>query len=123
MGKDFITKNDTLIICLNGEIDQYAVAILKEKIDIEIEVTSKKNLIFDLRDVTLMDSSGIGLILGRYKLVKMLGGGVALCNASPAVKKIIDLSGITKIIPHCKNRESAENSFDKTINSERGESK
>ena len=123
MGKDFKHGYNALIICLNGEIDQYAVAVLKEKIDIEIEVTSTKNLIFDLRDVTLMDSSGIGLIIGRYKLVKMLGGGVALCNASPTVKKIIDLSGITKIIPHYKNRESAEKSFDKNIDPERGEGK
>lgn len=123
MGKDFIVKNDALIVCLSGEIDQYAVAVLKEKIDIEIEVTSKKNLIFDLRDVTLMDSSGIGLILGRYKLVKMYDGGVALCSASSTVKKIIDLSGINKIIPHYKKREEAENSFDKNINSERGENK
>lgn len=123
MGKDFIVKNDALIVCLSGEIDQYAVAALKEKIDIEIEVTSKRNLIFDLRDVTLMDSSGIGLILGRYKLVKMYDGAVALCSASSTVKKIIDLSGITKIIPHYKKREEAENSFDKNINSERGENK
>ena len=123
MGKDFKHGNNALIVCLNGEIDQYAVAVLKEKIDIEIEVTSIKNLIFDLRDVTLMDSSGIGLILGRYKLVKMLGGGVALCNATPTVKKIIDLSGITKIIPHYKNRETAENSLDKNKSSERGENK
>lgn len=123
MGKDFIVKNDALIVCLSGEIDQYAAAVLKEKIDIEIEVTSKKNLIFDLRDVTLMDSSGIGLILGRYKLVKMYSGSVALCGASPTVKKIIDLSGITKIIPHFKKREEAENSFDKNINSERRENK
>ena len=123
MSKDFKVKNDALIICLSGEIDQYAVAVLKEKIDIEVEVTSKKNLIFDLRDVTLMDSSGIGLILGRYKLVKTYGGGVAFYGASPTVKKIIDLSGITKIIPHYKNREEAESSFDKNINSERGENK
>ena len=123
MGKDFIVKNDALIVCLSGEIDQYAVAALKEKIDIEIEVTSKRNLIFDLRDVTLMDSSGIGLILGRYKLVKMYDGSGALFGASPTVKKIIDLSGITKIIPHYKKREEAESSFDKNINSERRENK
>lgn len=123
MAKDFKHGNNALVVCLSGEIDQYAVAVLKEKIDIEIEVASKKNLIFDLRDVTLMDSSGIGLILGRYKLVKMCGGGVALCGAPPTVKKIIDLSGITKIIPHYKNRQEAESSFDKNINSERGENK
>ena len=123
MGKDFKVKNNALIVFLNGEIDQYAVAVLKEKIDIEIEVTSKKNLIFDLRDVTLMDSSGIGLILGRYKLIKMLDGGVALCNANSTVKKIIDLSGITKIIPYYKNCEEAISSFDRINNSERGENK
>ena len=70
-----------------------------------------------------MDSSGIGLILGRYKLIKMLDGGVALCNANSTVKKIIDLSGITKIIPYYKNCEEAISSFDRINNSERGENK
>lgn len=123
MAKDFLIKNNSLVVCLNGEIDQYVVAELKDKIDIEIEVTAKKNLIFDLSNVTLMDSSGIGLILGRYKKIKILNGGVALCNASSSVKKIIDLSGITKIIPYYKNRDLADNSFEENISSERGDNK
>lgn len=123
MAKDFLVKSNSLVVLLNGEIDQYVVTELKDRIDVEIEATARKNLIFDLSNVTLMDSSGIGLILGRYKVLKALGGSVAVSGASPSVKRIIDLSGISKIIPYYKNRDAADKSFDSAINAERSENK
>ena len=98
MPKNFTTGKNALIIRLCGEIDQYAAAELKSSIDIEIENSSKKNLIFDLGDVELMDSSGIGLVMGRYKLMKNLSGTVVIENAPNAIKKVMRMAGIEKLI-------------------------
>ena len=99
---------NALIITLNGEIDQYAAAELKEFIDIEIQSTSKKNIIIDLREVDMMDSSGIGLIVGRYKSATSLGKKFAVCNANETVKRMIELSGITRVINYHNTLSVAE---------------
>ena len=111
MPKLFVEKNNSLTIMLSGEIDQHIVTNLKDSIDVEIEHTGKKILIFDLSNVSLMDSSGIGLILGRYKKMTSISGKIAICGASPTVKRIIELSGITKLIPYFSNRDCAQRSL------------
>lgn len=111
MANNFRNGRNSLIVNLYGEIDQYAAAELKEAIDIEIENSPKKNLIFDLSEVTLMDSSGIGLIVGRYKLIVSLGGKMALCNASKSVAKMLRLSGIEKVVPNYESLQKAEKSL------------
>lgn len=113
MANDFQLGKNSLIVRLQGEIDQYAAAELKEGIDIEIENSPKKNLIFDLKGVDLMDSSGIGLIVGRYKLITSLGGKMALCNASKTVAKMLRLSGIEKIVKHYQTLAEAEKALTK----------
>ncbi len=116
MSKNFSVVKNALVVHLHGEIDQYAAAELKEIIDIEIENSSKKNLIFDLSGVSLMDSSGIGLIVGRFKLLASLGGKVLICNASENILKIVTLSGIQKVIEIFKTLHEAE----KSLSSEKG---
>ena len=46
-----------------------------------------------------MDSAGIGMILGRYKMITMFGGTMDMINVTPSVKKVFEMSGITKLIP------------------------
>ena len=58
-----------------------------------------KKVIFDFDSVTFMDSSGIGLIIGRYKFTNMLGGKLEVANLTQNVKKIFEMSGILKLIP------------------------
>ena len=67
--------------------------------DYEIERYMPKKVIFDFDSVTFMDSAGIGLIIGRYKFVKMLGGTVELANLTSSIKKIFEMSGILRLIP------------------------
>ena len=111
MSKQFSLGKNALIVNLSGEIDQYAAAQLKEIIDIEVENSPRKNLVFDLKEVTMMDSSGIGLIVGRYKLVSSLGGKLLLCNASETVAKMLKLSGIEKVIKLYPTLNDAEKSL------------
>ena len=58
-----------------------------------------KEVIFDFNKVSFMDSAGIGLVIGRYKLANMLGGKVRVANLTTPVKKIFEMSGMLKIIP------------------------
>ena len=94
MERFFEIDGDALIIRLSGEIDHHVSTELRRDIDAEIELFDMIHLIFDFSDVTFMDSSGIGMILGRYKKVAPLGGSVTIRNANRLVKQILDMSGV-----------------------------
>ena len=64
-----------------------------------------RKVIFDFSNVAFMDSAGIGMLLGRYKVIKMLGGQLELMNVNKQVEKVFEISGILKIIPLIKNNE------------------
>lgn len=87
----------SLLLEITEEIDHHAVEIIRRKADYEITRYMPRKVIFDFRHVTFMDSAGIGMVLGRYKMMKMLGGSVEMINVSPMLKKIFEMSGITKI--------------------------
>ena len=111
MPKQFEKTKNAIVVHLKGEIDQCAASEIRELMDIEIVNSQKKNLIINLKDVTLMDSSGIGLIVGRYKTAKAFGGKTVLCCANSAVSKMIDLSGIGKIIAQYSSINEADNAL------------
>lgn len=87
----------SLLFEITEEIDHHAVESIRRKADYEITRYMPRKVIFDFRHVTFMDSAGIGMVLGRYKMMKMLGGSVEMINVSPMLKKIFEMSGITKI--------------------------
>ena len=99
--------NNTLVVKINGDMDHNNAAIVRHKIDKEIKTRPIKNIVFDFGDLEFMDSSGIGLILGRYKLVKGLNGNIYIARPKPSVMKIINISGLHKIIPIYDNLEKA----------------
>ena len=111
MDRKIVKYKNSVAVFLDGELDQYAAAEIKSKIDVEMENSDKKNLIIDLSKVTLMDSSGIGLIIGRYKRLGAIGGKVAISGGNSGIRKVIDLSGIKKIIPYFENADEADKSF------------
>ncbi|MBQ1545911.1 MAG: anti-sigma factor antagonist [Clostridia bacterium] len=82
---------------LSGEIDHHASRGIRQVIDGEIERNHPSVLSLDFRNVRFMDSSGIGLIMGRYRLIKMTGGVVRLENVPPPLERIIALSGVRSI--------------------------
>lgn len=90
-------KDKSLLFEITEEIDHHAVELIRRKADYEITRYMPRKVIFDFRHVTFMDSAGIGMVLGRYKMMKMLGGSVEMINVSPMLKKIFEMSGITKI--------------------------
>ena len=99
MESKFYEKDKLLIFKITDEIDDFSVQKIRRRADYEIERYMPKKVIFDFDSVTFMDSAGIGLIIGRYKFVKMLGGTVELANLTSSIKKIFEMSGILRLIP------------------------
>ncbi|NLW24283.1 MAG: anti-sigma F factor antagonist [Clostridia bacterium] len=92
-------KNDNLIIKVFGELDLVVAKEFRETVDKILMDKPVKNLILDLSQVSFIDSSGLGALLGRYKLVQQKGGKMSIFGANPQVFRILDLSGVRKIIP------------------------
>ena len=103
--ESFYKKEDKqLIFKLQEDIDECSVQKIRRKLDNEIERYMPKEIIFDFNNVSFMDSAGIGLIIGRYKLANMLGGKVQVANMTAPVRKIFEMSGIQKIIPEVSSK-------------------
>ena len=67
--------------------------------DKEIQRYMPKEVIFDFSNVSFMDSAGIGLIIGRYKLINMIGGELKIANVNTQIQKIFEMSGLLRLIP------------------------
>ena len=98
---NIITKDvrDCLVVTIDGDIDHHFAEDIRNKIDQEFLSKTNKNIIFDFSRVTFMDSSGIGVIIGRYKLAKSRGGRVIIACVSSELRRIYEISGLKKIIP------------------------
>lgn len=83
---------------ITEEIDHHIVEKIRRKVDDEITRHMPRKTVFDFDRVSFMDSAGIGMIIGRYKMMKLIGGETEIVNISPNVKRILEMSGINKII-------------------------
>ncbi len=92
------TRNDVLCIRLSGELDHHAADLLREKATAAQGNTGIRHIVLNLEGLTFMDSSGLGVILGRYKHVKQLNGEMIVCAISPPIQRLFDMSGMFKII-------------------------
>ena len=99
MNVNYETEDKLLLLEITEEIDHHVVEQIRRKADYEITRYMPRKVVFDFSHVTFMDSAGIGMVLGRYKMMKMLGGSLEMINVSPMLKKIFEMSGITKICP------------------------
>lgn len=91
-------KYRTLVVRIYGELDHHVAAGIRESVDRELQRTGAVNVAFDFTRVTFMDSSGIGVIMGRYKTTRALGGKVVIFGASENVRRIISMSGIDELV-------------------------
>ena len=90
-------NGDTVTALISGEIDHHSAARLREKIDDSAERMRPKLLRLDFSGVTFMDSSGVGLIMGRYRLMSESGGRVSVCGASPMNARMLKLAGLGRL--------------------------
>ena len=94
----FELKKGCLIIHIRDELDHHRAMLLRAEADRKIEKEGAKHVIFDFTGVPFMDSSGIGMVMGRYKKVIFTGGRAFVTGVGPGVDRIFRISGLYKII-------------------------
>ena len=92
MQTTYYKKDKHLVFEIEEEIDECSVQNLKRRMDNEIQRYMPKEVIFDFSNVSFMDSAGIGLIIGRYKLIDMIGGELRVANVNLQIQKIFEMS-------------------------------
>ena len=98
MNVNYNGEDKLLLFEITEEIDHHTTEKIRRRADYEIQRYMPRKAIFDFGGVSFMDSAGIGLIIGRYKLLSMLGGQFEVINVKPNVEKILHISGLLKII-------------------------
>ena len=97
MGVRLILKNEVLTAVLSGEIDHHSAREIRSEIDSTATKVKPKKLALDFSAVSFMDSSGIGLVMGRYKAMQAVGGEVYVENTTAHIKKVMKLAGLDRI--------------------------
>ena len=87
-----------LIANLNGELDHYHAERLRTQIDSAFDNSPCRHLVLNMEGVNFMDSSGIGMIIGRYKNTEKRGGQLALSSMNETISRLFDISGLAKIV-------------------------
>jgi stage II sporulation protein AA (anti-sigma F factor antagonist) len=95
---EFVEAGQDLIVKLKGELDHHSADEARDKIDEKIRNDKYKKIIIDFKNLDFIDSSGIGFVIGRYKVIRKSNSVIEIINASKKVRKILDMSGIGKII-------------------------
>lgn len=95
---EFKVINNYLMIRMPDEIDHHQSVDISSRADRYILSGKVGNIVFDFERTTFMDSSGIGIILGRYKKISCFGGKVYAVNADRRIRKILMMSGLKGIV-------------------------
>ncbi|MCE7791089.1 anti-sigma F factor antagonist [Salipaludibacillus sp. CUR1] len=104
---DLERKEEVLCVRLVGELDHHNAVKLRERVDSALSEYHLTHVLLNLEKLTFMDSSGLGVVLGRYKKVQSVGGELVICCISPQVKRLFELSGLFKIVTFTSNEREA----------------
>jgi len=91
-------RGDTLIVRLEGELDHHTADMVRQRVESELDRGITSHLVINMERLSFMDSSGLGVILGRYKRVTAGDGRMSLCAVNDQLKKLFELSGMLKIL-------------------------
>lgn len=92
---------------LSGELDYHMAERFRTQIDAAFEKSACRHILLDMAGVSFMDSSGIGMVIGRYKKAEMRGGRLVISGMNDAVGKLFELSGLSKIVSRAENTADA----------------
>jgi stage II sporulation protein AA (anti-sigma F factor antagonist) len=96
-----------MIVRLKGELDHHTAETLKAKMEQALEENDCHHIVLSMKDLTFMDSSGLGVILGRYKKIKGRGGQMIVCDVNTGIYKLFEMSGMFKIVAVEQNENDA----------------
>ncbi len=91
-------RGDTLTVYLTGELDHHSAAGVRQELDLLIRSSRARRLVMDLSELRFMDSSGVGVVIGRYNQMARRGGSLAVRKPSSQISRIFDLSGVYQIV-------------------------
>lgn len=94
----FVKNENVLIVRLSGELDHHAATLFRQKWQENLQSNRIKHVILNFSDVSFMDSSGIGVVLGRYKEIVLHGGELVVCSVNESLQRIFEMAGLYKII-------------------------
>lgn len=100
-------RRRTLIVRLTGELDHHTADLLRSTVEAELDKEVASSVLLSLSGLSFMDSSGLGVILGRYRRLNQMGGKMAACCLNPQVQRIFELSGLTRVISVYDTEEAA----------------
>lgn len=89
----------TMYVLISGELDEYSAQFTKNRLDELFSQENFKQVIIDLSELDFMDSTGIGVLIGRYKKLKLKGISIFICNPSTHIEKIFKMSGLYDLMP------------------------
>lgn len=101
-----------LIVRLKGELDHHTAEAVKARMEEAISRGNVSHVIVNMKELNFMDSSGLGVILGRYKQVSGRGGKMVLCEVGPSVYRLFEMSGMFKILAVMENERQAISSLE-----------
>jgi stage II sporulation protein AA (anti-sigma F factor antagonist) len=104
MSSSIRVLGDIMIVNLKGELDHYTAFLVKNQMEENMMKFPIKKILFNFKNVSFMDSSGIGMIIGRYKALQRTGGKVAVAGLNAQVKRIFEMAGLFGIVA-CYNDE------------------
>lgn len=90
-------KGEVVTAYLGGELDHHSAREMREAIDTAIELNMPTLLVLDFSGVTFMDSSGIGLVMGRFRNLERTGAAMHITGTSPQITKVMKLAGIGRL--------------------------
>ena len=101
-------REEHLLVYLSGDIDHFCAEKLREEIEEHLRDQSIKRLTLDFSHVSFMDSSGIGMLIGRYKTMAQRGGYVFARNMKPSVDRLFRMAGLHRIIAEAETEGERE---------------
>ena len=101
-------SSDLLTIYLRGEIDHCAAEKMRMEMENLIRKTKDRPMILDFSEVTFMDSSGVGMLIGRYKTKMALGGKMYASGMHATIERLYRMAGLHRIIPILEEERKAE---------------
>ena len=91
--------NNTMYVMLIGELDEYSAGYARTNLDNIFSFTGFNQVIIDLSELEFMDSTGIGVLIGRYKKLKLSKIPIYICNPSSHIERIFQMTGLYEIMP------------------------
>ena len=98
IGVSVHVQRELMFVNLTGELDQSTTQKVRERLMHSLKSNDVKHIVFNLKGLNFMDSSGIGVILGRYNQIKDVGGRVFVVGMNSVVSKVFFMSGLNQII-------------------------